>query len=61
MRPDYEIIPNGVQVIALSVSPDLMKNASSCFSNDAIERASEILGSVGGGSMGESLRSSNEY
>ena len=43
------------QVISLSIAPELMKTAPSCFSNDAIQRATEILGSVGGNSMGKFL------
>ncbi|XP_063677595.1 alanine aminotransferase 2-like [Bolinopsis microptera] len=40
------------EVISLSVSPNLMKTAPSCFTNDAIQRATEILENVGGQSMG---------
>ena len=42
-----------LQVISLSISPDLMKTATSFFTNDAIQRATEILAHVGGQSMGE--------
>eukprot|EP00116_Pleurobrachia_bachei_P014499 sb/3474761/ len=40
------------EVIALSTCPSLMETATG-FSDDAVKRAKEILGSTGGGSVGE--------